>query len=569
MMKRELEERVGFILAWGALAVCILVTDRVNSDPVNVSKMFLLSVIGFSLLPVLFIQRDQLLKDNRILVFTSLGFITVATVSIFSSANPIERGLYGAYGRNTGLVAYTALIIIFLASTLISEARGFQRVMKAFVCATVVNVVLSLLAASGNDILAWENPYNAPLGTFGNPNFISAFMGIAITFVVVQLLDQNLSARLRFLALGFLPFLVLTIYFSKALQGTLVAAFGSSLAIYFFMRSKENFQRLSFIYLGAVVSAGLVGLAGILNKGPLATYLYSSTVKFRGEYWKAGINMGMENPITGVGIDSYGIYYKTFRELSATVAPGVDVGTDTAHNVYIDIFSGTGFPGLTLYLIINGFVLLAAFKYLKSTRTFDGQFLTLFLCWAAYQLQTIASINQLGLAVWGWLFGGLIIAYTRSSANRTLFENRNENKGSKSGKGKKDQVVQLLDASTSLKILAGAVVGLLIALPPFVIDAKMRVFFAGKSGTAEDVIALGQSWPIDNLRLNRIVVSLANNNQNDQARELASFAALKFPNDFVSWWTLDQLTPDGIPEKEFIRAKIHEIDPYNPAYFKK
>jgi hypothetical protein len=97
----------------------------------------------------------------------------------------------------------------------------------------------------------------------------------------------------------------------------------------------------------------------------------------------------------------------------------------------------------------------------------------------------------------------------------------------------------------------------------------MRVFFAGKSGTAEAVIALGQSWPIDNLRLNRIIVSLANNNQNDQARELASFAALKFPNDFVSWWTLDQLTRDGIPEKEFIRAKIHEIDPYNPKFFDK
>ena len=568
-MKRELEERVGFILAWGALAVSILVTDRINSDPVNVSKMLLLSVIGFSLLPILFIQRNQLLQDSRVLTVASFGFITVATISIFTSENPIERGLYGAYGRNTGILAYTAFIIIFLASTLMSQERGFRRVMKVFVFAAVVNVVLSLLAASGNDILTWENPYNAPLGTFGNPNFISAFMGIAITFVVVQLLDQNLSTKLRLLALGFLPFPVLTIYFSKALQGTLVAAFGSSLAIYFFMRSKENLQRLSIIYLGGVASAGLIGLAGILNKGPLATYLYSSTVKFRGEYWKAGINMGMENPVTGVGIDSYGIYYRTFRELSSTVAPGVDVGTDTAHNVYIDIFSGTGFPGLAFYLVINGFVLLKAFKFLKGTRTFDGRFITLFLCWIAYQLQSIASINQLGLAVWGWLFGGLIIAYTRTHFNGTLLENRNENKSAKSAKGKKDEVGQLLDASTSLKILAGAVVGLLIALPPFVADAKMRSFFSNKTGTVEAVIALGQSWPVDNLRLNKIIVSLARGNENDKARELASFAALKFPNDYASWWALDQLTRDGIPEKEFIRAKIHEIDPHNSAYFKK
>jgi hypothetical protein len=103
MMKRELEERVGFILAWGALAVSILVTDRINSDPVNVSKMLLLSVIGFSLLPVLFVQRDQLLKDSRVLFFASLGFITVATGSIFTSANPIERDcLRGIFAGTNG-----------------------------------------------------------------------------------------------------------------------------------------------------------------------------------------------------------------------------------------------------------------------------------------------------------------------------------------------------------------------------------------------------------------------------------------------------------------------------------
>jgi len=569
MMKKELENRLGFILAWGALAITILVTDRINSDPVNVSKMLLLSVIGFSLLPILFIEKNQLLHDSRILLVASIGFIIVATISIFTSLNPLERGLYGAYGRNTGLVAYTSLIVIFLTSTLISEERSFRRVLKAFVLAAIVNVVLSLLAAFGNDILAWENPYNAPLGTFGNPNFISAFMGIVITFIVIQLLDQNLSTKLRLLALGFLPFVVLTIYFSKALQGTLVAAFGSTLAIYFFIRSKENLRKLSYIYLGVVITAGFVGLAGILNKGPLATYLYSSTVKFRGEYWKAGINMGMENPITGVGIDSYGIYYRTFRELSATVAPGVDVGTDTAHNVYIDIFSGIGFPGLAFYLIINGFVLLTALRHLREFKSYDGRFITLFLCWAAYQLQSIASINQLGLAVWGWLFGGLVIAYTRSYSTDIPLEKRIETKSKKSGKGNKVQVDQLLDASTSLKILSSAVVGLLIALPPFVTDAKMRGFFSNKTGTAETVISLGQSWPVDNLRLNRIIVSLANNNQNDQARELASFAALKFPNDYISWWALDQLTRDGIPEKEFIRKKLHEIDPFNPTYFKK
>jgi hypothetical protein len=255
--------------------------------------------------------------------------------------------------------------------------------------------------------------------------------------------------------------------------------------------------------------------------------------------------------------------------LSATVSPGVGVSTDTAHNVYIDIFSGVGFPGLIAYLVINGFVLFTALKHLKKTKTFDGLFLTLFLGWAAYQLQSIASINQIGLALWGWLLGGLIIAYARAYPDGIIEERKGESKSGVTGKRSKKQDNELLDASSSLKIIGSAIIGLLIALPPFVNDAKMRNFFSNKEGTAESVIALGESWPVDNLRLNKIIISLANNNQNDKARELAAFAALKFPSDYVSWWALDQLTRDGIPEKEFLRAKLHEIDPFNPAYFKK
>lgn len=569
MMKKELENRVGFILAWGAFLITILVTDRINTDPVNVSKMLLLSVVGFSLLPVLFLQKSNLSRNNKLISFGSLGFLTIVTISIFTSSNPIERGLYGAFGRNTGLTTYASLIILFLASSLISQERSFHRVSRAFLLAGIFNVVLSIFDVLGLDIFKWQNPYDAVLGTFGNPNFVSAFMGIFLTFLVVQLLDVRVETKTRLALSSLIVCAIATIYFSKSLQGALVAAFGSTLAIYFFIRSKEGLLRLSQIYLGGLFTAGLVGLAGILNKGPLATYLYGPTVKFRGEYWMAGINMGTENPITGVGIDSYGIYYRTFRELSATVAPGVNVGTDTAHNVYIDIFSGTGFPGLILYTLINVAVLLAAINHLRKHRSFDSRFLALFLCWVGYQLQSIASINQLGLAVWGWLFGGLIIAYTRSYSQGEVHEKRVKAKSGNSEKANKEQLGQLLDASTSLKIIGGAVIGLLIALPPFVSDVKMKSLFAKDAITSEEIVTFVQSWPIDNLRLNKAIVTLANGSENDKARELALFGTSKFPNDYASWWALDQLTREDVPDKEAIRMKLHEIDPHNPAYFKK
>lgn len=568
-MKRELENRLSFILAWGALAITILITDRISTDPVNISKMVVLSVVAFSVLPIIYIQKSEILSKEKVLVLVSLGFILFALISVFTSTNTLERGLYGAFSRNTGLLTYASLVIVFLAATLLTREQSFDKVVKALLLAGIINTVYSLIAASGRDVITWNNPSKAVLGTFGNPNFISAFMGIFFTLLMVQVLDRNVSTRPRLLFFGLLPFVALTVYYSRSLQGIMVAGFGSILAVYFYLRSKERYITISRFYLGGAVAAGFLALAGILNKGPLASLLYSYTVDLRGEYWKAGINMGFANPIFGVGIDSYGTNYRTFRELSATVAPGLEVTTDTAHNVFIDAFAGIGFPGLLTYLVINGLVLFAALNHIWKTKTFDGRFLTLFLCWATYQLQSIVSINQIGLAIWGWLLGGSLIAYTRSFANHALVDARINPKIPIAKKLKRSEENVLLDASTSLKIIGGAVIGLLIALPPFVIDAKLRNFFSGKSGETEAAVALAQSWPVDNLRLNKIIVSLANNNQGEQARELAAFATMKFPNDYASWWALDQLTRDGIPEKEFIRNKLHEIDPYNPKYFDK
>jgi len=569
MLKSELENRLSFILAWGALAVTILITDRISTDPVNVSKMLLLSVVGFSVLPVLLIQRRELISYSKLVVIAISSFVFLTLVSIFTSNNTFERGLYGAFSRNTGLVTYASLAFIFLGATLISLDESFQKVIKALFLAGTINVIYSLIVASGNDFISWSNPYNAIVGTFGNPNFISGFMGIFFTLLAVQVMNQSNASKARLFIFALLPLVAFTIYLTKSLQGIMVALFGSFLAIYFFIRSKEGCLRASQVYLVGLAGTGIIALAGVLNKGPLSSLLYSYTVDLRGEYWKAGINMGMDKPLFGLGIDSYGTGYRTYRELSATIAPGLGVGTDTAHNVYIDIFAGLGFPGLITYLIINGFVLFVSIKYLKTNKAFDGRFLTLFLCWAAYQLQSIVSINQIGLAVWGWLLGGLVIAYTRSHSKELLIDHKKNSNTQLKKKLYKVQEKQLLDASTSLKILGGALIGLLVALPPFLMDAKMRNYFSGNSGQIDAALSLAQSWPVDNNRLNKIIMSLASNNQNEEARKIALFATEKFPNDYVSWWALDQLTRDGIPEKEAIRVKLHEIDPFNPAYFEK
>jgi hypothetical protein len=276
--------------------------------------------------------------------------------------------------------------------------------------------------------------------------------------------------------------------------------------------------------------------------------------------------MGMNNPFLGVGIDSYGIFYRTYRDESAVAVPGVDVTTDTAHNVVIDVFSGTGVLGALCYIAIVIIVLKTAISYLRKRKEFDPVFLSLFIPWLGYQLQSLISINQLGLAIWGWLLSGAVIGYVQSYGSMDDLKNPEIPNAKKSKKISNSE--QLLPAGTALAVFASVVIGVLVALPPFLADAKSRNLMSGK-GDSTAVINLAKEFPVDTIRINRSIVGLANSGLNVLAVDLAKYGTEKFPNDYASWYSLYELSGPGSPESEAYRVKLNEIDPFNPRFFAK
>jgi hypothetical protein len=152
----------------------------------------------------------------------------------------------------------------------------------------------------------------------------------------------------------------------------------------------------------------------MLQIGPLTTYLYKSSVTVRGYYWRAGIEMFKDNPFFGVGFDRYGAYFKEFREVGYPLAYGFQITSSNAHNVPIQFFSTSGiFVGL-IYLIILGFI---AWSGINGIRRFEGNdkllLASVFSAWLAYQAQTIISIDNIGISIWGWVLGGAVIGVSR------------------------------------------------------------------------------------------------------------------------------------------------------------
>ncbi len=301
-----------------------------------------------------------------------------------------------------------------------------------------------------------------------------------------------------------------------------------------------------------------MALLGALQKGPLAEIVYKTSVSLRGAYWNAGIQTGLTNPLTGAGMDAYGDWFRRSRtEYNATVFPGPTTVTNSAHNVVIDIFSYGGFPLLLSYA---GILLLGAWaiiKNLRRTREFNPLFVALSVAWIGYQLQSIISINQIGLAVWGWVLTGALVAY-ESRFSRPLADEGASKKPSRSRQSSSE--------SFSSQLLAGLgiVSGLILAAPP--ISGDMAWFKATNSGNfleVEKALKPGYLHPQDSSRLVNTASILENSKLYDQALQYALRATEFNPENFDSWNALYSVQKSTPEQKRVALANMKRLDPHN------
>jgi O-antigen ligase len=299
-----------------------------------------------------------------------------------------------------------------LSALTLVDLTSFRKLFFALFITGIVNITYCAWVIFFGDFVGWNNPYGNILGLFGNPNFIGAFLGIWISATVGYFL-VNKTAIWKLVLVALIVILAMyEVYQSRAVQGVVVTTAGLATVLFYFIRSRTKGWLITSLYSSGVIGLGVVAAFGALQKGPLADYIYKTSVSLRGAYWNAGIQNGLNHPFTGVGMDSYGDWYRRSRsEYAATVLPGPSTVTNSAHNVFLDIFSYGGFPLFISYLGLVALGGLAIVSHLRRTREYDPVFVGLSVAWVGYQLQSIISINQIGLAVWGWVLTGALIAY--------------------------------------------------------------------------------------------------------------------------------------------------------------
>ena len=434
-----------------------------------------------------------------------------------------------------------------------------SRIVWALVVTGALSIAYGLIQAADADPMNWVSGYNPVIGFLGNPNFQSSFVGFNGVLVFALILSKQFSVVIRFLLLLDLALSAYVIGATDSQQGFLVLAGGIAIVGFIWITTSSA----KFLTIPALLT-GLIGAAfvalGSINSGPLAGLLYKASVTYRGDYWRAGWKMTVEHPFFGVGLDSYGDWYRRARSVEATLRRGPDVVSNAAHNVLLDLSSNGGFPLLIIYLFMLGLVLVSSFKVIRRSQGFDPSFTGLFAVWIAYQAQSIISLNQLGLAVWGWIISGLLIGYEINTRSDTqVSEDRTP---SKKGKTVSSVAQQKIGAGVLVGMFVGGLVGLGVGLPPLL--ASSQYLTALNSQNPQLVQQAAYIRPLDANYMYRIADILVNNKLIAEATAVSNDSIKHFSDDYPIWAIRTRL--EGLPQAEIEKAKaqMKRLDPHNP-----
>jgi len=536
------------------ILVTLAVSPWMNIDPINLPKYFILTIFSFVILSLLLVEWRVTYQVLDKALLWSLGAFTLALLSsfFFSGSSKVEQ-LFGTFGRNTGLVTYLCLVILCLAMFVVGELGYVRKVLTTLIALALVNAIYGVFQFMDMDPINWNNPYNPIVGTLGNPNFISSFLGIALVVALGLTLAGTMPTFQRVilaLSIGFATFIV---YQTDSIQGMVILLVGALFVLYmrfFYFRVRDRINLTAFV-LSLISGAAVFG--GFFNQGPLSKLLFQETGVFRVDYWKAGISMTLSHPIFGVGLDSYGDWYRAERTLEATLRRGPEMTSNSAHNVFLDISSNGGLPLLIGYCALVVVTLQAAFQLLRRMKEFEPVRISLVAIYTCYLLQSLISINQLGLAVWGWAVSGLIIGLNmreKLSINGEITRQRRRTPAA-------------ISASSVIASTIGLVIGLLIAIPPIHKDNSYRRALENSDG--DKIEALPNVFPKLEHYYTYSLITFSENGYEDKATSVAKIAAKEFPRNFKAWEMISKSSKTTAEEKDQALKVLRKLDPYNPS----
>jgi O-antigen ligase len=359
-----------------------------------------------------------------------VAYLGSALVSTLFSIRP-ALSLFGAPESLAGLKTAIATASIFFASRSLASNQRWFHIMTSFASvAAAIAAGYALLQLLKLDPYTWGGyatfgGENRVFGTLAHPNMLGAYLVISLPLTArTAMRAPGRLVKMAWMVVGAATLLILITTLSRgawiglAVAGTayvLLAARGVRAT------TSTSEARPPAPAAGLIWPAALAVLAialsllswpqfrsALLQRISQIGNLSAPTTQSRFQLWNAGLRMGADHPITGVGLDCYGTAFPAYR--SAEYVRIEWGGNPTkAHNEMINVFATQGSLGVVAALAV---VLLVARAVWRSTASrnpavrgdaiaagaalagFAGQALTGF---------TVVAVGALAAALAGWL----------------------------------------------------------------------------------------------------------------------------------------------------------------------
>ena len=547
--------RIGQSLLLVGPVTTLAINPWTNFDPISVVKLSVISTFSFLALFLILSNREITKSVDKSLKICLGVFVFSLCSSFLFSGAPMDQQFWGVFGRSTGLLAYLSLGILLFATAALCDVNFYLKLVFVLILTAIPMDLYCFIQLTGNDPIGWSS--FETFGTLGNVNFLSAYLGMVSVAIVAYLVSWDAPIRIKSFFVILLLSNIFIVQSTGSVQGLFVFVVGVVVVIFIKLKQMKliNLAQLGFVVM--VTLMGIPTIAGLANKGPFAPFLFQNSNLLRADYWHAGLEMTQRHPFFGVGMDTYGDWYREARGEISTLRGSPDRTANTAHNIFLDISSNGGFPLLIAYSALVFCALQASFRVYKRL---GGQehpiFVALFATWCGYQVQALVSINQLGVGVWGWLLTGALIGYERSQ--------RNSSDPFTKPIHRRNFKAKLLPAYSAIMGIAGMGLGFIFAWFP--LNADSNYYSATKSRDISKIYSSAEA--LGSTAWHRAgAINYAYQSQAwDKAQELAFKMTEKNSRDFFGWRYLLYAPNSSAELKSSALAKLRELDPYNPEF---
>lgn len=354
-------------------AMLIIFTVALNSDWRSSSIIWWGSV-AFFVCVFLYHGKAKLAYERKYTLWM-ISFLLICMLSIFWAASRTQ-----VVGMMKSIVVNTA--IIFMIRSYITCKDDVHRIIHILLAAITINAVY-LLLLNKTALLSINTNVNSTANRLGaegawNANSIGMMMAIGFIFFLYYFrTEKKTSAKLLY---GFLAIIMVFVALVTGSRKALITVLAG--AVVYLILDSEGKRIRSLLLVIAVLLAGFYlvmevpyfySIIGWRMEAMLAKFtgvgVADHSTLVRDEFINAGIEVFMQHPVIGVGLDCFRIF-----NAKITGYPWY------AHNNYVEMLADLGLVGFSIYYSGYLYLLKEFIRNIKDQSSTTKIFFAIFIC---------------------------------------------------------------------------------------------------------------------------------------------------------------------------------------------